>query len=423
MRTVSGSLTLMSLPDIIQWAETNRRSGTLTIKQETMTKVFYLQDGMIIFISSQKAGEQLGEFFAEKGHISLAQMSSGLRESQRLGVPFTGYLISEGIIEKSALEKLIKLLAETAFADALTWTDGTFEFVDSLPIMVVNGPVQISVSSVIFHSVKQIDESPEMKQSDTRAIIAQISQRISSGDIEIPPAPVVMQKLNSMLQSDDTPVHDIVEVITADQILTAKILKVVNSAFYSPVEKITSLRQAIVFMGLKSVLSIAAVHTISGFGTRNVEKIKEILHHSLLCAFIARRLASADHQNTEEAFACGLLHDIGKTIIMNVTEEISISDDERAQVIKEYHESAGLLVTTKWNFAEVLQVSAGFHHHPDQSPSNANMVRIVHLADIVANNGDLAAAVPGNVSPQMIETISGIREEFDVIVDNVNSML
>jgi putative nucleotidyltransferase with HDIG domain len=423
MHSVSGSIQLMTLTDIMQWAETGQKSGSLTIKNDSTTKVFYLQNGKIIFVSSQKAGERLGEFFTQKGSISAEHMTAGLRESQRLGVSFTGYLITQGIIGHDALETLIQLLAETAFIDALTWSDGTFEFADTLPAMIKNGPVQISTSLVLFQSVKQIDESPEPKQSNTRSVIAEISRQIAAGNIEIPPAPVVTQKLNSMLQQDDTPVQDIVDVITADQILTAKILKVVNSAFYSPADKITSLRQAIIFMGLKSVLSIAAVHTISGFGSRNADKVKEILRHSLLCAYVARKIASAEQQNAVEAFACGLLHDIGKTVILNITEGLSLTNDERAQVVAEFHESTGYLVTSKWNFSDVLQVSAGYHHHPDQAPSHGAMVQIVHLADLVANNEDSASAAFSGLSKKLREMIEEISTERESILETVNAML
>jgi putative nucleotidyltransferase with HDIG domain len=425
MPSVSGSLNLMSLPDVMQWAETTRKSGTLTISQGEVSKAFYIQDGKIIFISSQKEGERLGEFFCAEGRIDRLQMSNALRDSQRLGVTFMGYLISEGLIGKEVLEQMLERLAEKAFTDALSWEDGSFEFNDSLPVMVINGPLHISISSVVFQSVKQFDEAARQKEAvDTQAILAEIARKIKQGEIEIPPVPVIMQKLNTMLQRDDTPVQDIVEAIQSDQILTAKVLKVVNSAFYSPASKITSLRQALIFMGLKSILSIITVHTMSGFYSRNSEQIKDILRHSLLCAFVAKRLASAEGLNAEEAFAAGLLHDIGKTVGLNLVSDLPVTEVTKTQVVLECHEAIGYMVTSQWNFAEVLRICAMCHHHPDQAPkAYRKMVEKIFLADLVANNRDVGSHLPQGLGKRDSDMIAEIRKEFEDIMQTVNSIL
>lgn len=62
MKNVSGEIDIMALPDVMQWAEVNRKTGTLTFKYQGISKMFYFQQGKIIFVSSQKEGERLGEF-------------------------------------------------------------------------------------------------------------------------------------------------------------------------------------------------------------------------------------------------------------------------------------------------------------------------------------------------------------------------
>jgi len=100
-----------------------------------------------------------------------------------------------------------------------------------------------------------LDEARRDKPPKIGDIIRQIAKQIDEGSIDLPPAPYVMIKLNEAMTRDDMSIQDIVRTIMADQILTSKILPVVNSSFYSPASEITSLQQAIIFMGLKSVLS------------------------------------------------------------------------------------------------------------------------------------------------------------------------
>ncbi len=107
-----------------------------------MSKSFYLQDRKIIFISSQKEGERLGEFFLKTGRLDPQQIERGLRESKTLNVPFTGYLIDHGIIDRGALEQTLQGLAETAFADALSWEGGSFEYTEAIPPLILKWPDQ-----------------------------------------------------------------------------------------------------------------------------------------------------------------------------------------------------------------------------------------------------------------------------------------
>ena len=116
-----------------------QKSGTLAISSHGLIKSFYLQDGRIIFISYQKEGERLGEFFLRTGRLDPKQIMLGLRGSKRLNVPFTGYLIEHGIIDRDALEQTLHGLAETAFTDALAWEGGSFAFTEAIPPLILNG--------------------------------------------------------------------------------------------------------------------------------------------------------------------------------------------------------------------------------------------------------------------------------------------
>jgi putative nucleotidyltransferase with HDIG domain len=379
----------------------------------------------LIFISSQKAGERLGEFFAASGHLEPVQIQIALLESRRLGLPFTSYLIEKGIIDRKSLERLLLKLAETAFSDVLTWDEGTFEFTDALPALILNGPVKLEASFVVFQSVKLFDEALRDKSEggpNPGEIIKQIARRIADGKIDIPPVPHIMRKLNDAMAKGNLSAQDIVKILMADQILTSKILKVVNSAYYGPSSEITSLQQAIIYMGLKSILSIVTVHTLSSISPRNAEEVKEILRHSLLCAFIAKKIAITLHLDPEEAFVCGLLHDIGKTVILNLVAEVKLSDQMKKEIIRGYHPKVGFILGSAWKFSAVINNSIKYHHAPQEAPEHRKLVETICVADVIANNQNVMDSVR-HCSNLDFDKINVILDDLENIRSSVDAII
>lgn len=423
MRKISGDLVMMSLPDIMQWAETNRKTGTLALRNEGVSKSFYFQEGTLIFVSSQKEGERLGEYFTANNHLDEHRLARALKESRMLGVPFTGYLISENLIDRDTLQRALERLVEITFTDALTWEEGTFEFTDSLPSIILNGPVKLKTSFVVFQAVKTFDESRKGESPDTGDILVRLEKCISGGSIDLPPVPDIMIKLEEAMRKEDTSVHEIVRIIMSDQILTSKILRVVNSAFYSSSREITSLQQAIILMGLKSILSIVTVHTISGFTTKNADAVREILRHSLLCAFVARKLATALGADPEEAFVCALLHDIGKTVILNFLAQQTVPDEIKERIITGYHDEVGFALASKWNLSEVIRLTIKFHHEPQSASAGRETVETVHLADLIAHGREIPQALAERLNGTVSGRIDTVLSDLDGIRDVVASVI
>ncbi|MGC2061633.1 MAG: HDOD domain-containing protein [Thermodesulfovibrionales bacterium] len=423
MKKVTGDIGFMSLPDIMQWAETSGKTGSLAIRHREITKMFYIQDGKIIFVSSQKPGERLGEYFSEVGHVRPSEIENALRQSKQLGVPFTGYLVSEQVIEQKKLEALIEKLAETIFTDALSWESGSFEFSDTIPALILNGPVKLSISFLVFQSVKQYDEARRGVAIDATDVLLELSNQISDGKIDIPPAPLIMHKLEEAMQRDDVSIQEIVKTIMSDQILTSKILRVVNSAFYSIQSEITSLQQALIIMGLKSILSIVAVHSLSGFAPRNPEKIREILRHSLVCAFVAKKIASAARIDPEEAFVCGLLHDIGKTVLLNFLADHALPDDDKNKIIREFHQEVGFLLADTWKFSEVVKHTIKFHHNPELVTGYRKNVAMIYIADLLSNGRYEEGCLQGELRIVSDEQLKEILDELESVRATVSSLI
>jgi putative nucleotidyltransferase with HDIG domain len=382
MRTIYGNLSLMPVMDIIQWADNSKRTGTLTLFQGDSQKKFYLQDGQIIFVWSDCEGERIADFLQFETVVSQKKLNEVLSDSEMLGLPFVGYLYSEKIISKPRLEEILKLVVEAALLSALSWETGTFEFIDELPGFVRNGPVKLSSTRVLLESVQKFDESRQKYQVNTNRVIAEIVQHMEGGNVELPPIPDIMQRIMSKINNANVSIDEVVNCIT-DQILVSKILKICNSPYYRRAGKVSTLRDAILFIGFKSLISIVTVHSLSSFSPRNVVEIRKVLQHCLVCGMIARQIAQDMRGDYDQAFICGLLHDIGKTVMLNMLAEYILSDEAREKLIKDHHAEIGYLLARKWNFDEIIQNSIRFHHTPEQAGTYRNLVETVYLSNVM----------------------------------------
>lgn len=425
MKKIGGDIGLMPLPDLLQWAELSKKSGTLSITYKGVDKSFYLHDGAMVFVSSTKEGERPGDFFQATGNLQPSQIASALKESKRLGIPFTLYLIDTGLIGQKTLEQAYQSLAEKVLSDALIWEGGSFEFSDGLPPLISKGPVMLNISFVVFNSVKMLDEVRRNAPPETLGIadaLKQIAKQIIEGYTDIPLVSDIILRLNEAVARDSVPLGDIARIISADQVLTSRILKVVNSALYGSPDEITSLEQAIIFAGQKTVLSIATLHAIESINPVDAGEVKAVLRHSLGCAFMASRMAPVLQLDKEDAFACGLLHDIGKTLILDFIHGKTMEEKVKQELLSQYHSSVGFILANKWKFSELIKDAIRCHHSPSDVVANREMVKLICAADLISYTGDLMG-VRDACGDFDVEKIAGIVDDLETIKALVETII
>ena len=180
---------------------------------------------------------------------------------------------------------------------------------------------------------------------------------------------------------------DLVGVIEKDPVMTVKILKVINSAYYGLPNKITSVSQSVVYLGINTIknlaLGFAAVGILPRFNSANFD-IQRYLLHSLIVATLARHLASQGARGQVDPGDCyiaGLLHDFGKVVFvqfmptefrnaMNHAAEhgVPLHEAEEA-IIGTDHAFVGALLAKRWQFAEHLIDCIRDHHTLDAEPT------------------------------------------------------
>jgi putative nucleotidyltransferase with HDIG domain len=230
-------------------------------------------------------------------------------------------------------------------------------------------------------------------------VIESISKRINN----IPMLSAVASRLLTISGDNNVSLKQIVKIVETDAFLTARILKVANSAAFSVKNPISTLNQAIVYLGERIVLGIA-IESSSSFFNLPLDGYQsaagELWAHSLHTAIAAREISSMtlNHVSPDLAFTAGLLHDIGKPVISDLfsqsTPEMTQKCDHRLvedftaaerELLGTDHAEVGSELAIHWKLPEPLQLAIKFHHHPGQAgESYQNLIYVTHIADIVA---------------------------------------
>ncbi len=231
---------------------------------------------------------------------------------------------------------------------------------------------------------------------------------------EIPTLPVIYQELFKKMQDPNVSVPQIAEIISMDQALTAKILHLVNSAFYGYSKEIKTISRAVVILGFQAVRSAAlAISVFDYFNGEDSNQIDmtQFWKHSIASGSICKVLASEIRINQqEEAFVMGLLHDTGKLIekryfpndfdeLCEVAQEQHLTwyDAEKA-LFQIHHATIGKAVFRAWNFPTSVVEAVQFHHNPDLASQYPQLAALTHLADYMAY--PLGYPSPGALPPQ-----------------------
>lgn len=198
----------------------------------------------------------------------------------------------------------------------------------------------------------------------------ELSLKLAAAVDGMPAFPKSVQKILELTRDVNCTPKDLVQVIDKDPVITVKILKVVNSAYYSMPKQVTSINHAVVFLGFNTIknlaLSIAAIGMLPKNNAAGFD-VQQYLLHSLATAGIAKQLAGGlDDADPMDCFIAGLLHDFGKVVFAQFMPdefrqalEISKRDGTSLhqalnQIIGVDHAVVGAMLVEKWRFAPNL---------------------------------------------------------------------
>jgi putative nucleotidyltransferase with HDIG domain len=255
-----------------------------------------------------------------------------------------------------------------------------------------------------------------------------IEQFIQEASI-LPPIPQTAQKALSVIRDPETNAGDLAGILASDQVLAARVLRWANSAYYGMENRIVTMRQAIVILGMNVIQELVMASSISdqmnqalpGYGLKR----GELWHHALGTAVGAQLISKQYHLRIDqEAYYAGLLCDIGKLIFEKHLREISWdkSDWERRSFLEMErtffgldHGALGAELARHWQLPEQLVTAIAFHHEPQQAPRHQELVAAVHIADISMRVLGIGIGIDGLSYPLEHTTLTALQMSWDAL--------
>ncbi|MDJ0812372.1 MAG: HDOD domain-containing protein [Woeseiaceae bacterium] len=270
-----------------------------------------------------------------------------------------------------------------------------------------------------------------MSTEEQAQFLQQLAEDLNSKNIKLPSFPDVVINIRTALEDPQCSSERLADVVRTDAVLVARLLVGANSAFHNRAGiEITDLALAISRLGFEVVRNMAitlAVEQIFNASQHDALKssIKDIWSSSLslasMCFVIAR---NSETVNPDNAFLCGLLHQIGKLYILTKAQDYPnfLGDAESlSSVLDEWYASVGKLIVESWGFPDEIANSVEYEDHLiREGNASASMIDVIYAAQLILQQDDqddpLAESTDDIIARLRLTTDSwpSVREAYDL---------
>ena len=265
-----------------------------------------------------------------------------------------------------------------------------------------------------------------------RIVKQRVNKAITSETFEIPLLPHVATQVLQLANNPNAGFVEIEKIVKQDQVIAGHLIKTANSVFFRGISEVASLRDAMSRIGLKTLKDIVFSLSLHSkvFRVKGYEPIlAEIWKHSVACAAISQILAKYAGLNSDTAFVAGLVHDIGKPVLINVISQWESelqkpkpespkdkklrlwgTPEQKAAIAKknyrpdrakihsifeevlvpfifeESHAQVGAIVAAKWKLPNEIMESIRWHHKPELSPNKIPITTVIYLANLLCHH-------------------------------------
>jgi len=216
----------------------------------------------------------------------------------------------------------------------------------------------------------------------------------------LPTLPTILQRVAEMVNNPKTSALQLSRVILDDQAMTARLLRLVNSPFYGFPRRIATVTEAVTILGFHAVrnliLTASVVDLLSASETSDFSPTR-LWEHSVAVAVGGGLLARyTRHEDREELFVAGLLHDVGKLVLHQFLpadfvqaltlarkEDLPLREAEQ-RTFGYTHDQVGRLLVERWKLPVRLTEAIAYHHRPELAQLAKREASIIHVADLLA---------------------------------------
>lgn len=245
----------------------------------------------------------------------------------------------------------------------------------------------------IFQVASPTGSERKMENSDMLARARFLVKDVTS----LPTIPAVVTRTLELLSRSEVELDEIVDLVLTDQVLAARVIRMVNSPLYRPALEIHSVKHALIYLGLSKIRELVLSCTLIGLFKKQDGpiNIRTFWEHSFGVGIVARVIAEMAHYpHSEKAYLSGIVHDIGKVFLNHymkedfqkvlelIQKEPQKLIDAEARLIGTTHCHIGICIASTWNFPEDYCEAILSHHTPEEAVLNPLLTAIVNLADL-----------------------------------------
>lgn len=253
----------------------------------------------------------------------------------------------------------------------------------------------------------------------------------------LPPLPEVAWRILELTSDLYLGVAQLSDLIARDQHLTARVLRIANSAFFQRSRQVKSVREAAVLLGNRKIRGIVVAASLGGVLEKSPHG-KALWEHALAVALASREMAVlCSGFDPDEAFVSGLLHDIGKGLfdyqhplafmdavaLANATPELSTTEAER-RFLGMDHLEAGELVADAWNLPLTVRDVIRHHHDPGAAEESVRLCCLVHVADQLCcglGHGPIRRPLPGAETLECSSELGLTEGDLNAVAEDFSS--
>ena len=216
----------------------------------------------------------------------------------------------------------------------------------------------------------------------------------------LPPLPATVTRVLTTTSDPESSARDLMQVILPDQTMCGTILKIANSAALGIPKEVKTIERALMVLGFDEIKNIiigkAIFASFPKLSKDSIQGVGVFWEHAYTCGLMSRIIGEHYRLSPSELFICGLIHDIGKLVMLMafptsypILEEHSLSSHFLAMgsEMEQYgtrHDDVGLELAKRWSLPEQLACAIGYHHKPDAAPAFKEFPMIVQVADILS---------------------------------------
>lgn len=257
--------------------------------------------------------------------------------------------------------------------------------------------------------------------------ILPVIARFNRGEIDLPPLPRIQSKFYELMKSGAN-LSQIGELLKQDPAISSKLIRISNSSFYRGVTENTTVEQAVNRLGL-----LATKQTVDALSGRSLYRdshpryadvVERLWEHSLSCAYACQIIVELKGLKlTEDAFTLGLLHDIGKLMLLRVIGELEKSGKdvtapdthELLAMVDAHHGKAGSVLMKKWLFPGIFVQVAELHDEVEKILTPGRELLVVHLANVMVKSMGYGTPNPAGMDPQTVNAVDSLGIDPSIV--------